>query len=49
MNFFQSEIKVLGHIVSSTGIHTDPEKTKAVQIRNKWKASSGCAHIIVVL
>ena len=30
-NFFQSEIKVLGHIVSSTGIHTDPEKIKAVQ------------------
>ena len=30
-NFFQSSVKFLGHIVSSTGIATDPEKTKAIK------------------
>lgn len=31
--FVQKSIKFLGHIVSETGIHTDPEKTEAIQ---KW-------------
>ena len=31
--FFQKSIKLLGHIVSETGIHTDHEKTEAIQ---KW-------------
>ena len=30
-SLFQKEIKVLGHVVSEKGIHTDPDKTKAVQ------------------
>lgn len=30
-NLFQREITVLGHVVSENGVHTDPDKTKAVQ------------------
>lgn len=30
-NLFQKEITVLEHVVSEGGVHTDPDKTKAVQ------------------
>nr|XP_055035571.1 uncharacterized protein LOC129423357 [Misgurnus anguillicaudatus] len=32
-HFFQPEVRYLGHVVSSTGVSTDPEKTSAVA---KW-------------
>jgi len=36
-DFFQHEVKYLGHVVSSRGIHTDEEKTKAIK---EWKRPS---------
>ena len=36
-HFFQQEVKYLGHVISSAGVATDPEKTKAVA---EWKHPS---------
>lgn len=37
-NFFQQEVKYLGHVISATGVATNPEKTRAVL--EEWKRPS---------
>lgn len=41
-NFFQKEVKFLGHIVSAAGVHTDPDKISVVR---DWPLPHSADHV----